>query len=345
MNVLITGGCGFIGSNLSIFLKNKNINVVTLDNLFRKGSRLNLKRLEKIDIKNHKIDVTDNKKILKLPKFDLIIDCCAEPAVEASRKSFDDASRVFYSNLIGTFNIIQKCIEDKSKLIFLSTSRVYSINQLNLKEKILKKKLPSLNKDDLIKENFPTSGPISLYGYTKLSSERLIEEFSYSNNLEFIINRFGVVAGPWQFGKTDQGFLSFWCWQFLNNKEIVYKGYGGEGKQIRDLLHIDDLCDAIYLQIKKFNNLKNNIFNISGGDKNYLNLRYLTHYLEKLSNNRAKVKKEFQTSVYDIPFYVGSNSFFSKKTGWNPKRSLFKIIHDTYDWQFKNKTILKKYFE
>ena len=131
---LITGGCGFIGSNIAIFLKKrlKKANIFTLDNLIRKGSKLNKDRLMKNSIKNYKIDIINQKKILQLKKFNLIIDCCAEPAIEASRKNPDI---VFNTNLIGTFNVLKKCIKDNSDLIFLSSSRVYSIANLrNIKK-------------------------------------------------------------------------------------------------------------------------------------------------------------------------------------------------------------------
>ena len=85
MNILITGGCGFVGTNLAIFLKKKNFNVFSLDNLSRRGSLYNLNILKKNHIKNFKIDIYDYKKIKKLSKFNLIIDCCAEAAVEISR--------------------------------------------------------------------------------------------------------------------------------------------------------------------------------------------------------------------------------------------------------------------
>ena len=99
MQILITGGCGFVGSNLAIYLKKKikNVKISTLDNLFRKGSDLNEKRLKKDIIKNYRIDISNYKKITKLPKFDLIIDCCAEPAIEMSSK---DPDRVINTNLI-----------------------------------------------------------------------------------------------------------------------------------------------------------------------------------------------------------------------------------------------------
>ena len=100
MKILITGGCGFVGSNIAVFLKKrlKNQNV-SLDNLTRKGSLLNRNRLKKLSKKNFNYDIENFNKLKSLPKFNLIIDCCAEPAIEASRK---DPNRVFNTNLIGT---------------------------------------------------------------------------------------------------------------------------------------------------------------------------------------------------------------------------------------------------
>ena len=103
MKILITGGCGFVGSNLAIFLKKKikYSKIFSLDNLSRLGSKIHERRLKDYHIKNFTIDIV-SRKILKLPKFDLIIDCCAEPAIEESQKNPDN---VFYTNLVGTFNI------------------------------------------------------------------------------------------------------------------------------------------------------------------------------------------------------------------------------------------------
>ncbi len=135
MRILITGGCGFIGSNLAIFLKRKikNAKITSIDDLSRKGSQLNYKRLSRKGIKNFKINIVDSSKLIKLLKFDLIIHCAAEPAIEVSRKKIE---KVFESNLIATFNVLQKCAKDKSNIIYLSSSRVYAIeNLLNLKKK------------------------------------------------------------------------------------------------------------------------------------------------------------------------------------------------------------------
>ena len=140
MKILITGGCGFVGTNLCLYLKNKNHKIFSLDNLSRKGSKYNLLLLKKKKIKNYKIEISNFKNLKKLPKFDLIIDCCAEAAVELSKKNTDV---VFNTNLIGTYNILKKAKKDKSKIIFLSSSRVYSLDTLNklVKNKVIKNKI------------------------------------------------------------------------------------------------------------------------------------------------------------------------------------------------------------
>ena len=169
MKILITGGCGFVGSNLAIFLKKrlKNSEILSVDNLFRKGSEINAIRLKKNKIKNFKIDISNYKKLKSLKKVNLIIDCCAEPAIEVSSK---DPDRVFSTNLIGTFNILKKCVKDKSNLIFLSSSRVYSI--INLKKIVQSTNIKNPIKPKIkINENFETSNPSSLYGFSKLGQK------------------------------------------------------------------------------------------------------------------------------------------------------------------------------
>ena len=152
----------------------------------------------------------------------MIIDCCAEPAIEVSKKEPD---RVFNTNLIGTFNILKKCINDKANIIFLSSSRVYSIKKLRSLVKNLNIKKP-LKIRTKIAEKFETESASSLYGFTKIASEKLIKEFFYNTQLKYLVNRFGVIAGPWQFGKQDQGFVSLWMANHFFKKKLSYIGFG-----------------------------------------------------------------------------------------------------------------------
>ncbi len=342
MKILITGGCGFVGSNIAIFLKKKlkKANIFSLDNLTRAGSEINKKRLKKFKIKNYNLDIENSKKVNLLPKFNLVIDCCAEPAIEASKKN---PTRVFKTNLLGTFNILKKCIKDKSNIIFLSSSRVYSIKDLRniVKKKFIKKPL-KVNK--LVSEEFDTSNESSLYGFTKLASEKLIKEMFYKGKLKYLINRFGVISGPWQFGKQDQGFVTLWIARHLLKKNLSYIGFGGKGFQIRDVIHIDDVCDIIYLQLKKMNKIYNRTFNIGGGKNNVLSLRDLTSLCERLTNTSIKFRNISKTSNYDIPYYVTNNKKVKKFYKWSPKKNINQILKDIFIWLQQNKVILK-YFK
>ena len=332
MRILITGGCGFVGSNLAIYFKKNRIGskINSLDNLSRRGSALNLKRIQKNNIKNFKIDISNANRLKKLPKYDLIIDCCAEAAIETSKKEID---KVFNSNLLGTFNILKKCGKDKSNIIFLSSSRVYSIDLLN---KIKKKNF-------LINEKFDTSGPKSIYGFCKYSSELLIKEFSFLYKIKYIINRFGVISGPWQFGKQDQGFVSLWVWRHLAKRKLSYIGFGGKGRQIRDVIHITDVCKLIALQVKKMNNIYNCTMNAGGGKENAISLKNLTKICQKITLNKIKISSKKSTSEYDIPYYITDNSKVKKIYKWKPKKNFLNIVQDIYKWMQNNKKILKKY--
>ena len=195
-----------------------------------------------------------------------------------------------------------------------------------------------------INNNFEVSLPSSLYGFTKLASEKLIQEFFFKTQLKYIINRFGVIAGPWQFGKQDQGFIPLWVAKHYLKRKLSYIGLGGHGHQVRDLIHIDDVCEIILKQIKSINKKNNTIFNIGGGIKNSISLKELTLKCEKLTNNKIKIQKISKTSKYDIPYYVSDNTKISSFYNWKPKRNIDRILKDIYSWLLKNKTI-KNYFK
>ena len=240
--------------------------------------------------------------------------------MEVSKNNFD---KVINTNLIGTINILKKAKNDKSKIIFLSSSRVYPINEMN---DTVKKKI--LNKNLVIKKTFneksKIDGPKSIYGLTKLASEMFIEEFSYAFNLKYIINRCGVVSGPLQFGKQDQGFVSLWIWKHLTQGKLKYFGYGGFGNQVRDILHVHDLCELINIQIKKMHLINNKLFTVGGSIKNTISLKKLTKICEKITNKRLKISKIKKTSIYDIPYYVTDNSKVTKTYSWKPKKDCNK---------------------
>ena len=186
-------------------------------------------------------------------------------------------------------------------------------------------------------------GPKTIYGLTKLCSDMLIEEFSYAYQLKYLINRCGVISGPLQFGKQDQGFVPLWVARHFFKKKLSYIGFGGEGHQVRDIIHINDVCRIILLQIKKINKINNLTFNIGGGFKNYTSLKNLTNKCIKLTGNKVLIKKVKRTSNYDIPYYITNNSKIFKTYGWKPEINLDETLKDIYSWLIKNN--MRDYFK
>jgi len=339
MKIIVTGGCGFIGSNICLFLKNLSFEVISVDNLSKIYSKLNLKRLNNLNIKNYNIDISNKNKFTKLNyKSDIIVDCCADPAVESSRK---DILKNLRNNLITTYNILEKAKKDNSKIIFLSTSRIYPIKDSNQKFNLFLKK----KKKILFNEDSNIIGPKTIYGFSKLASEMLIKEYNYAFNIDYLINRCGLITGPWQFGKVEQGLVSLWLWKHLNrDHNLYYKGYNGSGNQIRDILFINDLCQLVYLQIKKFKKIKNQTFCVGGGIKNSVSLKKLTKICQEVTNNKLKIKYDLNTSIYDIPFYVTSLDKVKKYYNWYPRTDLRTGLYIILEWMKKNYTLIKSYF-
>ena len=186
--------------------------VTSFDNLRRRGSELALSRLRAGGVAFVHGDVRNAEDFENLPPADIVIDCAADPSVQSGYHC--GARYLVNTNLVGTFNCLEYARRHGAAVIFLSTSRVYSIGALRalpLRRDGNRLALPSGKhgqgwSERGIREDFPTTGSRSLYGVTKLCSELLIEEYGAAHGLKAIINRCGVLTGPWQMGKIDQGF-------------------------------------------------------------------------------------------------------------------------------------------
>ncbi len=351
-NILITGGCGFIGSNLATSLKSKypGSKITSLDNLIRKGSGLNVDRLKKNNIEFVKGDIRNESDLELVSNIDLLIECSAEPSVLAG---YGQSPRyIIDTNLVGTINCLELARKNKADVVFLSTSRVYPydlINQLKVKEeetRFVWEKEQGDNvtgfSEDGIGIDFPISAGVrSMYGATKLCSEILLNEYIAMYGLKGVINRCGVVAGPWQFGKVDQGVFTFWMLKHYFKKPLSYIGFGGKGKQVRDLLHVDDLFDLIDLEIKAMDKVNGQTYNVGGGKEVSLSLLEATKLCQEITKNKLDIGSIKDTRPADLAIYLTDNSKANKALGWKPKRGAAEILKDIYQWIRKNQEQLR----
>ncbi|MDY6782887.1 MAG: NAD-dependent epimerase/dehydratase family protein [Cyanobacteriota bacterium] len=339
-SVLITGGAGFVGSTLALglFQRYPHWKITAFDNLKRRGSELNLPRLQQAGIQFIHGDVRNAEDLdPAVLQPDLILECSAEPSVLAG---YSSPGYVLQTNLVGTINCLELARKTQADFIFLSTSRVYPIPRLKVlqftekenKFELLKtQSLPGASREG-ISEEFPLDGVRSLYGTTKLASELLIAEYADAYGFKTLIDRCGVLTGPWQMGKVDQGIFALWMAFHYFQKPLKYIGYGGTGKQVRDFLHIADLLDLIDIQIQNLEQLQGQTFNVGGGANNALSLYETTQFCQEITGNQVKITPVPEVRAGDIPIFVTDSRKVIAATGWRPQRDAKMTLTDIYQW-------------
>lgn len=339
-SLLITGGCGFAGSNLAICFKAAYpaAKIIAFDNLRRRGSELNLARLKAAGVEFMHGDVRNKEDFDEAGKVDFIIEAAAEPSVLAGIDNLPDY--VVNTNLSGAINCVNYAVKHKAGLVFLSTSRVYpfalldgvayeeSATRFNISSKQNIRGVSLLG----ITTDFPLDGPRSLYGATKLASELLITEYIEFLGLKAVINRCGVITGPWQMGKVDQGVIVLWMARHFWKRDITYNGYGGVGKQVRDILHIHDLFRLIDRQLNNLNTVNGKIFNVGGGSECNVSLMELTAICEKFTGNKINTNPVTENRKADVRIYITDNTSVTEQTGWKPEYTVEKIMQEIFEW-------------
>lgn len=347
MNILITGGCGFIGSNLAVALRGDGHKVTCLDNLLRRGSEILLNRVREYGSTFIHGDIRQPEDLDRIAgDFDLMIEASAEPSVLVGSAGAD-ARFMLNNNLSGSINCFEWARERRVPVLFLSTSRVYPYDRINactFEEKETRYELvegpPGCSVDGISIE-FPLPGARSLYGATKLCSELILQEYAAQYDLPCIINRCGVVAGPWQLGKVDQGVFTYWLAAHYFNRPLRYIGFGGQGKQVRDVLHVEDLVDLIRMQIEQIEGCRGQIFNAGGGRLANLSLLETTALCRELTGNAPEIGSDPETRPADVIWYVTENVSAQERFGWSPRRDGRKILGDIFEWLKSHEDCMK----
>jgi CDP-paratose 2-epimerase len=339
MRLLITGGAGFVGGNLGVSLAGRHPDweIVALDNLMRRGSELNLPRLREAGVEFIHGDVREAADLAAAGPFQAMVECSAEPSVLAG---FAETSYSVQTNLLGAFNCLERARHCEAFLVFLSTSRVYPVApQLSLAIEEAGSRFELAAAQPIagagpagISEEFPMTGARTLYGATKLSAELLIEEYADAFGLRAAVDRCGVIAGPWQMGRVDQGVFSWWLLSHLFDRPLSYIGYGGSGKQVRDLLHVDDLVDLVDEQLSDPGTWSGITANVGGGRECSLSLLETTELCRELTEVEVPIEVVPETRRGDVPIYLSDCARLGSLTSWRPRRTPRDVLADLHDW-------------
>ena len=336
MKILISGVCGFAGSHLARYLieSHEGITIVGLDNLARSGSETNRVSLKRLGVELFHGDIRMASDLETIPPTDWVIDAAAQPSVLAGRDGKTSSRQLLEHNLLGTINLLEYCRSSHAGLILLSTSRVYSIPalaQLPLRTESSAFTLdqgrpwPAAVSLAGVEEGFSIEAPISLYGATKLASERLAQEYASGFQVPVWINRCGVLAGAGQFGTAEQGIFSYWLHAHSARRTLKYLGFGGYGFQVRDALHPHDLARMVDFQLHSSG--PGQMLNVSGGQANSMSLAQLTAWCDQRFGPHQPVA-DGSERPYDIPWLILDSSKAMAATGWKPRIGLAQILEE-----------------
>ena len=337
MRILIIGGAGFIGCNIADHYLKGNSKVSILDNFSRIGGLSNLEWLQnrykkRLHIVHGDIRVDREKLRALVGSHDVIFHMAAQVAVTTSITSPQED---FETNAVGSFNILEAIRKSKNKpvLIYASTNKVYGVlKNIKLIEK--KERYDFKNPCKGIAEDRPLDFH-SPYGCSKGSADQYVRDYSRIYGLKTVVFRQSCIYGWRQFGIEDQGWVAHFIISSILNRPITIYG---NGKQVRDILFIDDLIQAFELAITRLEVTAGEVYNIGGGPQNQISL------LEFIKLLKNVLRKEISLSFADWrpgdqPIFVSDISKAKKDFGWKPKINVNEGINMLINWVKENKQL------
>jgi len=334
MKILITGGAGFIGVNSAYYFAKKGHRVVIFDNLSREGSGKNLEWIQsECDVEFFKGDLRKFMDLVDVfrnnGKCDLILHLAAQVAVTTS---VNDPCEDFEVNALGTFNLLEttRRYSPKATFIYSSTNKVYGeMEDLNIIKNNGRYMYEDLAQGVDETRNLDFHSP---YGCSKGAADQYCRDYFRIYGLNTIVLRQSCIYGYRQFGIEDQGWVAWFCIASALGKPITIYG---DGKQIRDVLFIDDLIMAFELAYKNRKKAAGQIFNIGGGPGNTMSLHELIDLLEKQKGENLQVSYD-DWRPGDQKVFVGNISKAKKQLGWQPTVSPDRGVEKLYRWVNEN---------
>jgi CDP-paratose 2-epimerase len=337
MHYLVTGGAGFIGSNYVHRLLQRGENVTVYDNLSRSGARCNLKWLLGTGSKELTFiegDIRDAALITATARsVDVIVHLASQVAVTTSVLHPREDIEV---NAMGTFNILEAARLSPSQpaVIYASTNKVYgSMEHLIIKEKATR--YAYRDYPEGISETYPMDFH-SPYGCSKGTGDQYVRDYARIYDMRTVVFRQSCIYGPRQFGVEDQGWVAWFIIAAVLGRPITIYG---TGKQVRDLLFVDDLLDVYDLALDQMDCVAGQIYNVGGGSANQLSVwREFKPILEQLIGHPIKVENA-DWRPGDQRIYVSDIRKANTELGWSPKVDVHTGIHRLYQWVVENQDL------
>ena len=338
MKYLITGGCGFLGSNLALEVLSRDEELYIFDNLYRESSYKNLEWLKRkrkfkfihADIRN----LNDVENTIKSIKPDVIFHLAGQVAMTTS---LENPRMDFEVNTLGSLNILESVrnYSPDSIIIYSSTNKVYGdLNYLKYQEKetrYIAADYPN-GFDENLKLDFH-----SPYSCSKGAADQYMLDYARIFGLKTVIFRHSSMYGGRQFATYNQGWIGWFCQKAIEVKRGMLKGpftISGNGKQVRDILYIKDVVNLYFKTIEKVEEVKGQAFNIGGGMENSFSLLELFKVLEKEMDVKLKFKK-LPCRISDQKIFVADIFKSKEKIGWKPKISKLNGIKKMIEWIIK----------
>lgn len=339
--ILITGGCGFIGTNAAVRFRDLGYLVTVLDNFSRIGSPDNRKYLEQeggIDIIELDI-VPEPERLSALVKergFDAIIHTAAQVAVTSS---ITDPMNDFKQNVLGTLHVLEAArgSEKKPHVLFTSTNKVYG----EMEDVPVEEQETRYTQRDF-PHGLPESHPLdfhSPYGCSKGAADQYVRDYSRIYGFPTTVFRQSCIYGKHQFGIVDQGWVAFLTMQAVFDKPITIYG---NGKQVRDLLYVDDLIDAMHLALKKPEESASKIYNMGGGPEQTRSVGEFVSFLGTRLGKEPSISYE-EWRPGDQKVYVSDIRKAEHDLGWKPQISFEDGFERMLTWITENREVLEIY--